>query len=182
MYFGKRRSPFHDCIPSWEKNVIEIAYEIARFQNAKGFAIDLLEFLGSQAQYLHSLMALSQQDCINTSSERSERLHNVQMALEALRNVINSNPGKFLVTRSCTSGFTCRGKLVRVYDNTRQVFLVRCLVEKLASWLLISRTGKRGTPATRPVRLGGAKPFCTLLHRFLPWIRAASVIVPPVSP
>ena len=61
-------------------------------QNPKGFTIDLLEFLGSQAQYLHSLMALTASN-IDTSKS-SDRLGAVEQALEALRNVIKSNPGK----------------------------------------------------------------------------------------
>ena len=61
-------------------------------ENAKGLTIDLLDFLGSQAQYLHSLMSLTQQ----TSNSSSQRLRNVEMALEAQRNVIRSNPGMII--------------------------------------------------------------------------------------
>lgn len=59
-------------------------------ENPKGFTIDLLDFLGSQAQYLHSLMSLQQQQMTKTNLER---LQNVEMALEALRNVIKNHPG-----------------------------------------------------------------------------------------
>ena len=58
------------------------------FQNAKTLTVELLDFLGSQAQYLHSLMSLQQQ------TSTSKRLKHVEMALEAQRNVIRSNPGK----------------------------------------------------------------------------------------
>ncbi|KAL3854398.1 hypothetical protein ACJMK2_013668 [Sinanodonta woodiana] len=63
-------------------------------ENPKGFTIDLLDFLGSQAQYLHSLLMLQQQnqESPNQNSQVS-RLPQVQMALEALRNVIRNNPG-----------------------------------------------------------------------------------------
>ncbi|XP_064647249.1 dnaJ homolog subfamily C member 13-like isoform X1 [Lineus longissimus] len=62
-------------------------------ENPKGFTIDLLDYLGSQAQYLHSLMALSAQDCINATQQQEGRLIHVELALEALRNVIKNNPG-----------------------------------------------------------------------------------------
>lgn len=61
-------------------------------ENAKGFTIDLLDFLGSQAQYLHSLLTLMQQNTASTNTS-AERLVNVERALEALRNVIMNNPG-----------------------------------------------------------------------------------------
>ena len=66
-------------------------------QNAKGFTIDLLDYLGSQAQYLHSLMALQDhkgQDGKVNATVNPERMRNVEMALEALRNVIRNNPGE----------------------------------------------------------------------------------------
>ena len=64
-------------------------------QNAKGFTIDLLDYLGSQAQYLHSLMSLRQQQM---TPANLERLVNVEMALEALRNVIKNHPGQNAMT------------------------------------------------------------------------------------
>ncbi|XP_064598102.1 dnaJ homolog subfamily C member 13-like isoform X2 [Liolophura sinensis] len=60
-------------------------------ENAKGFTIDLLDFLGSQAQYLYSLMSLQQQGKPVTAAG-SERLKSVELSLEALRNVIKNNP------------------------------------------------------------------------------------------
>ena len=44
-------------------------------------------------QYLHSLMSMNSKGVVNTSSEK---LKNVEMALEALRNVIKNHPGKTL--------------------------------------------------------------------------------------
>ena len=82
-------------------------FNILLFQNPKGFTLDLLDYLGSQAQYLHSLMALKQQQeqqlqqqnmqilqPQRQNSASADRLRNIEMALEALRNVIRSNPGK----------------------------------------------------------------------------------------
>ena len=74
-------------------------------QNAKGFCLDLLDYLGSQAQYLHSLMSLKQQNHVQNhasnqsvnQSPSSDRLSNCEMALEALRNVIKANPGTSLI-------------------------------------------------------------------------------------
>lgn len=61
-------------------------------QNPKGFTIDLLDFMGSQAQYLHSLMMLNQNS--GQQAGQSARLKQVEMALEGLRNVIRNNPGE----------------------------------------------------------------------------------------
>lgn len=55
------------------------------------FAADLIEFLGSEAQYLHSLMALMATDL--DFKKNQKRLDTSTMALEALRNVIKNNPG-----------------------------------------------------------------------------------------
>lgn len=67
---------------------------LLRLQNAKGFTIDLLDYLGSQAQYLHSLMSMTDKDMKATIS--LERIHNIEIALEALRNVLKNNPGTIL--------------------------------------------------------------------------------------
>ena len=61
------------------------------WQNPKGFTIDLLDFMGSQAQYLHSLMMLNQNNA--KPPAQGSRLKQVEMALEGLRNVIKNNPG-----------------------------------------------------------------------------------------
>ena len=62
------------------------------FKNAKGFTIDLLDYLGSQAQYLHSLLAMQHKDMKANIS--LDRIKNIEMALEALRNVLRNNPGE----------------------------------------------------------------------------------------
>lgn len=55
------------------------------------FAADLINFLGSEAQYLHSLMALTSTEL--DFKKNQKRLDTSTMALEALRNVIKNNPG-----------------------------------------------------------------------------------------
>lgn len=65
--------------------------------------MDILEFLNSQAQYLHSLLQLQQTNPLSASSAESKlKVQHVQMALEALHNVIKNNPGQFsiILTRS----------------------------------------------------------------------------------
>lgn len=61
-------------------------------QNPKVFAGNLLDYVGSQAQYLHTLLALTQTNKVE-SQQHAQRLHWAEMALEALRNVIKNNPG-----------------------------------------------------------------------------------------
>ncbi|KAL5005925.1 hypothetical protein ScPMuIL_017083 [Solemya velum] len=50
-------------------------------ENPKGFSIDLLDFLGSQAQYLHSLMMLQQQNKGSKKGDNSGRLSQVENVL-----------------------------------------------------------------------------------------------------
>lgn len=59
----------------------------------KAFAASLLDYIGSQAQYLHTLMAITQTGKVE-SNQHGDRLRRVEMALEALRNVIKHNPGR----------------------------------------------------------------------------------------
>lgn len=87
-------------------------------ENAKGFTIDLLDFLGSQAQYLHSLLMLQQKQSNKNSPEgqgstQMSRLGQVEMALEALRNVIRNNPG---VEIQCIGHFKLLFCLLRLDD------------------------------------------------------------------
>lgn len=49
--------------------------------------------MGSQAQYLHTLLAMNQTNKVE-SQTHAERLRFAEMALEALRNVIKNNPGE----------------------------------------------------------------------------------------
>ncbi|KAL5489677.1 hypothetical protein EMCRGX_G018795 [Ephydatia muelleri] len=63
-------------------------------EDAKGFATSLLDFMGSNAQYLYSLKSMTSSDCdISKQSQLAERLKKAEMTLEALFNVIHNNPG-----------------------------------------------------------------------------------------
>lgn len=59
-------------------------------QEPKRFAVDLLEFLNGQAQYLYSLLAIAE-----TGQPASQKLEQSEMALEALSNVIKHNNGNY---------------------------------------------------------------------------------------
>ena len=63
-------------------------------QNPKGLAIDLLDFIGSLAQYLHSLQAMSAA-AGDTSDASGSTVKHADMALQALANVIQNNPGQW---------------------------------------------------------------------------------------
>ena len=82
-------------------------------ENPKGFTIDLLDYMGSQAQYLHSLMMLQQQNKNSSQTKHGNRLHHVEMALEALRNVIKNHPG---VEIQCIGHFKLLFSLLRLDD------------------------------------------------------------------
>ncbi|WAR09956.1 DJC13-like protein [Mya arenaria] len=84
--------------------------------NPKGFTIDLLDFLGSQAQYLHSLLMLQKSNKNSPDGQGSSqlsRLGQVEMALEALRNVIKNNQG---VEIQCIGHFKLMFCLLRLDD------------------------------------------------------------------
>ncbi len=86
-----------------------------QLQEPKRFAVDLLEFLNGQAQYLYSLMSMAPQAALvpaaaegnnavvpaagQQGSSSSEKLIQSEMALEALSNVIKHNKGKLLCGR-----------------------------------------------------------------------------------
>nr|CAD7426370.1 unnamed protein product [Timema monikensis] len=56
-------------------------------ENAKGFTIDLLEFLASQSELLSGMSS------VTLSTADNKQLQNIVMCLEALRNVIKNNAG-----------------------------------------------------------------------------------------
>lgn len=58
--------------------------------------------MGSQAQYLHTLLAMNQTNKVE-SQAHAERLRFAEMALEALCNVIKNNPGEILTLRQLCS-------------------------------------------------------------------------------
>ena len=62
-------------------------------QDAKGFATCLLDFIGSNAQYLVSLMKMTSSDVDTSEQGQKDRLKHVEMTLETLYHVIHNNPG-----------------------------------------------------------------------------------------
>ncbi|XP_041101155.1 dnaJ homolog subfamily C member 13-like [Polyodon spathula] len=80
-------------------------------ESPKAFAASLLDYIGSQAQYLHTLMAMTQTGKVE-SDQHGERLRWVEMALEALRNVIKNNPGS---ETECMGHFKLIFSLLRVH-------------------------------------------------------------------
>ena len=60
-----------------------------QLENAKAFTRSLLDFLGSQAQYLHSAQKLDK----NCDAASPHRVREIEMALEALHNVIRHSRG-----------------------------------------------------------------------------------------
>uniref|UniRef100_A0A8C7PUK1 J domain-containing protein n=1 Tax=Oncorhynchus mykiss TaxID=8022 RepID=A0A8C7PUK1_ONCMY len=77
----------------------------------KAFAASLLDYVGSQAQYLTTLLAMSQSNKVE-SQQHVERLRWAEMALEALRNVIKNNPGS---ETECIGHFKLLFSLLRVH-------------------------------------------------------------------
>lgn len=77
----------------------------------KAFAASLLDYIGSQAQYLHTLMAITQTGKVE-SDQHGDRLRRVEMSLEALRNVIKHNPGS---ETECLGHFKLLFSLLRVH-------------------------------------------------------------------
>ncbi|XP_072547287.1 dnaJ homolog subfamily C member 13 isoform X3 [Salminus brasiliensis] len=77
----------------------------------KSFAASLLDYVGSQAQYLHTLLAMTQTNKVE-SQQHAQRLRWAEMALEALRNVIKNNPGS---ETECIGHFKLLFSLLRVH-------------------------------------------------------------------
>ncbi|CAG2170123.1 unnamed protein product, partial [Oppiella nova] len=77
-------------------------------ENAKGFTIDLIDYLGSQAQYLQSALNLVSN---STGSVNSDRMNNIKMCLLALNNVIVHNNG---VELQCIGHFKLLFSLLRL--------------------------------------------------------------------
>ncbi|GFR63073.1 LOW QUALITY PROTEIN: DnaJ-like protein subfamily C member 13 [Elysia marginata] len=78
-------------------------------ENPKGFTIDLLDYLGSQAQYLHSQLMLQKE----RSPDHLSRMKHIEMALEALRNIIKASPG---VEIQCIGHFKLLFALLRMEE------------------------------------------------------------------
>ncbi|KPP77846.1 dnaJ-like subfamily C member 13-like, partial [Scleropages formosus] len=77
----------------------------------KAFAASLLDYVGSQAQYLCTLLAMTQASKVE-SQQHAQRLKWAEMALEALRNVIKNNPGS---ESECIGHFKLLFSLLRVH-------------------------------------------------------------------
>ncbi|XP_053811379.1 dnaJ homolog subfamily C member 13 isoform X1 [Vidua macroura] len=92
---------------------VRVYNEVPTFQLElpKAFAASLLDYVGSQAQYLHTLMAITQTGKVE-SNQHGDRLRRVEMALEALRNVIKHNPGSEC---ECIGHFKLIFSLLRVH-------------------------------------------------------------------
>ncbi|XP_033628714.1 dnaJ homolog subfamily C member 13-like isoform X2 [Asterias rubens] len=100
-------------------------------EDAKGFTISLLDFLGSQAQYLHSLMAITSQ-AVDTSknSTQAKRLSNCEMALESLGNVIKNNPGTEI---QCNGHYKLLFSLLKLTGATKLQMLALEVVKNVTT-------------------------------------------------
>ena len=84
-------------------------------QDAKGFATCLLDFIGSNAQYLVSLMKTSSD--VDTSEQgQKDRLKHVEMTLETLYHVIHNNSG---VEMKCIGHFKLLFTLLGVQSASK---------------------------------------------------------------
>ncbi|KAH0503542.1 DnaJ-like protein subfamily C member 13 [Microtus ochrogaster] len=92
---------------------VRVYNEVPTFQLEvpKEFAASLLDYIGSQAQYLHTFMAITHTAKVE-SEQHGDRLPRVEMALEALRNVIKYNPGS---ESECIGHFKLIFSLLRVH-------------------------------------------------------------------
>lgn len=81
------------------------------FQNTKGFAVDLLSYLGEQYKHLKNLVNIAYSVTIQ------DRLSSSAMALEALANVIRNNTS---VEIQCIGHFKLLFGLLSVSDNVIQ--------------------------------------------------------------
>ncbi|XP_074170185.1 dnaJ homolog subfamily C member 13 [Rhinolophus sinicus] len=92
---------------------VRVYNEVPTFQLEvpKAFAASLLDYIGSQAQYLHTFMAITHAAKVQ-SEQHGDRLPRVEMALEALRNVIKYNPGS---ESECIGHFKLIFSLLRVH-------------------------------------------------------------------
>ena len=97
-------------------------------QDAKGFATHLLDFIGSNAQYLYSLMAMTASD-VDTSKQGQHalRLKHVEMSLQALFNVIHNNAG---VEIQCLGHFKLLFSLLRVQGASK----LQMLALQVCTW------------------------------------------------
>ncbi|GAA6092930.1 dnaJ homolog subfamily C member 13 isoform X2 [Tachysurus ichikawai] len=95
----------------------------------KVFAGSLLDYVGSQAQYLHTLLAMTQTNKVE-SQQHAQRLHRAEMALEAMCNVIKNNPGS---ETECIGHFKLLFSLLRVHGAGKVQQLVLEVVNTVTS-------------------------------------------------
>ena len=93
-----------------------------QLENAKRFCIDLLDYLGSHAQYMYSMLAMCSTNNTAPLQVDERKLKNVESALEALRNCIRNNDG---VESQCQTHFKLLFNLLRLvaYPRIQQLTL-----------------------------------------------------------
>lgn len=101
-------------------------------EDAKKFCVDLLDYLGSHAQYLYSSLMTSPSDKNQPQVPAAEKLKNLEAALEALRNVIRHNDG---VETQCIGHFKLLFTLLRLSSSP--------VIQSLTLELLISVTANQ---------------------------------------
>ena len=85
-------------------------------QDAKGFATCLLDFIGSNVQYLVSLMKMTSSDVDTSEQGQKDRLKHVEMTLKTLYHVIHNNPE---VEMQCIGHFKLLFSLLRVQGASK---------------------------------------------------------------
>uniref|UniRef100_A0A1I8HXS4 J domain-containing protein n=1 Tax=Macrostomum lignano TaxID=282301 RepID=A0A1I8HXS4_9PLAT len=101
-------------------------------ENPKGLTIDILHYLNTSAQYLHSLLAMQrdQQETLILNDDQRRNLTKVDAALEALRNVIRNHPG---VEMQCIGYFQLLFALLRLNGchttMQRALEVISCVTE-----------------------------------------------------
>jgi DnaJ family protein C protein 13 len=101
-------------------------------EDAKGFASDLLNFVETNAQYLHSLMQMSSALDTSKQGQHAKRLQHVEMSLQALYHVIHGNAG---VEMQCIGHFKILFSLLSIQGAAK--------LQKLALQAISSVTGNK---------------------------------------
>ena len=86
----------------------------------------LLNFVGSNAQYLHSLIMVTSSDVDTTDHSHAQRLQHVEMALQSLYHVIRANAG---VEVECVGQFKLLFSLLAIQgaNNVQKLALEVCV-------------------------------------------------------
>ena len=99
-----------------------------QLEDAKKFCIELLDYLGSHAQHLYSVL-MNPESAMSSGKPDESKLKNIENALEALRNVIRHNDG---VEAQCVGHFKLLFMLLRLGASP--------LIQSLTLEILISAT------------------------------------------